>query len=353
MVNELKNETQTEPLIRFFISVIGIVFLAVILMELKSILIPFILAFFLLFLLEPLHRKLKNIHLVFLVSIDLLLISALFWGIYQILVKSYNEFYAAFPVYKEKIIHLSSEIQNYLNTDNSFLNLESISKKIDFSFLAQKIFLSTFDIFTTTFMILLFYVFIVFGQQSLQQAIKKRVKVHNQISESRIVWETIISAISNQVVDYFITKFLLSVLMALLAGFVLWIFNVDFVVIWILLTFLLNFIPTIGAFISIVFPFIFTSIQFESIGYGFLILILLLAIHSIIGNLIEPKLLGEKLDINPLVILLSLFIWGYIWGIIGMLIAVPLISIIKIIFSQYNSPNAVFFNELISLHKSE
>jgi len=353
LVNELKNETRTEPLIRFFISVIGIVFLAVILMELKSILIPFLLAFFLLFLFEPLHRKLKKIHLGLLVSLDLLLISTLFWGISQIFVQSYNEFYTAFPEYKEKIIHFLSGIQGYFGTDNSFLNLESISKKIDFSSIAQKIFFSTFDIFTTTFMVLLFYIFIVLGQQSLQQAIKKRVKFHNQISESRIVWETIISAISNQVVDYFITKFLLSVLMATLVGFVLWILNVDFVVIWILLTFLLNFIPTIGAFISIVFPFVFASIQYESIGFGLLILILLLAIHTIIGNLIEPKLLGEKLDINPLVILLALFIWGYIWGIIGMLIAVPLISIIKIIFSQYNSPNAVFFNELISLHKSE
>jgi predicted PurR-regulated permease PerM len=79
-----------------------------------------------------------------------------------------------------------------------------------------------------------------------------------------------------------------------------------------------------------------------------LVAVVLIIVQNIIGNIIEPKIFGDRLGLNPLVILLSLLLWGYIWGIIGMFLSVPLTAIIKIIFSNSTSKNMRFITNLMS-----
>jgi len=89
-------------------------------------------------------------------------------------------------------------------------------------------------------------------------------------------------------------------------------------------------------------------IQYDSIGYTLVILIVLIVVQNIIGNILEPKIFGYQLGINPMFILISLLMWGYTWGIIGMFMSVPLTAIIKIILSNANSKNLQFINKLMS-----
>ena len=110
---------------------------------------------------------------------------------------------------------------------------------------------------------------------------------------------------------------------------------------------LLYFVPTIGPAVAVLFPTVISIIQYESAGYTLFLLLALVGIQTLVGNVIEPIFLGERLNMNPLVILLSLFIWGYIWGIIGMLLAVPIMSIFQIIFSLSKSPNLQFISALM------
>ena len=89
-------------------------------------------------------------------------------------------------------------------------------------------------------------------------------------------------------------------------------------------------------------------VQFESVPYALIIAAIIVVLQNIIGNLIEPKIFGDKLGLNPLVILLSLLLWGYVWGIVGILLSVPLTAIIKIIISRSDSPNLKLLNDLMS-----
>ena len=129
---------------------------------------------------------------------------------------------------------------------------------------------------------------------------------------------------------------------------VLSLFGIDFSLIIGMFTFLLNFIPTIGSAIALILPVLFTLLQTEAIGLALLIGLIIGAIQTIFFNLIEPMVIGKRLNLNPLLILISVLVWGYIWGIIGMLLAVPLTAIIKIMISNSRSKNLQFISDLMS-----
>ncbi len=355
-------EQNFDPIVRFFISVIGIVFLAIILMELKFILIPYVLAVFLLFLLEPLHKKLKSkgIPLAVVLLGDLLLFAVLIYGISVFVIGAINQFVNTLPFYESRLSIMLADLTKFLglkNVDLTKLNLLSILKELHISSFAQDVLSSTVNFASSIFLILLFYVFSVLGHENVQLAFRKRVNAGQYIDDEKKSnwqeWDVTYSLITEKIQHYFSVKFFLGLGLALATGIVLWLFDVHFIIVWIVVTFLFYFIPTIGPFIAVLFPVIIALIQYQSLGYALFLLLSLVALQTVVGNIVEPKVLGDRLNINPLVILLSLFIWGYIWGIIGMLLAVPIISTFKIILSLSESPNLKFIDELMSSHSLE
>jgi AI-2 transport protein TqsA len=112
---------------------------------------------------------------------------------------------------------------------------------------------------------------------------------------------------------------------------------VEFAIIWGLLTFLLNFIPNIGSVIATILPLLIAFIQFDSVGTLFWLALLLSGVQMIIGNFIDPRVVGRSVNLSPLVVLCSLMFWGWLWGFIGMFLAVPISVIIKIVFENTRS----------------
>ena len=134
---------------------------------------------------------------------------------------------------------------------------------------------------------------------------------------------------------YLTIKTLASFGTAMISYFVLQIIGVDFAAFWALLIFLLNYIPTVGSIIAVVFPFLFAFIQFDTVYPAFIVGILLVGIQFVMGNVVEPKMQGQSLNLSPLVIVLSLVFWGKIWGIAGAFLCVPIMVIINIILSRF------------------
>ncbi len=127
--------------------------------------------------------------------------------------------------------------------------------------------------------------------------------------------------------------------------------GIDYPIVWGLFVFIFNFIPTIGSAAALVFPVLFTLVQFDSFGTVLLVIAIMAGIQTLAFNVAEPMIIGKRLNLNPLLILLSVLVWGYIWGIVGMLLSVPLTAIIKIIISNSTSPNMEFFEHLMSQEK--
>ena len=129
---------------------------------------------------------------------------------------------------------------------------------------------------------------------------------------------------------YLTTKVLISMLTGVLMFIIFSIIGIDFPVVWGMLAFLFNFIPSIGSLVISALSILFAIIQFAPTWPPIIAAaVATVAAQFSIGNILEPKLLGDSLNLSPVVIILSLLIWGYLWGVAGMFLAVPLTVVIK------------------------
>ena len=108
---------------------------------------------------------------------------------------------------------------------------------------------------------------------------------------------------------------------------------------------MLNFIPFIGSLIAIVLPVIFSIVQSLDFSISVLTIVSLIFVQLLIGNFIEPKLMGKSLNLSPIIMIISLGIFGKIWGIAGMFLSVPILVVMLIIFSNFNQTKkiAIFY----------
>ena len=113
--------------------------------------------------------------------------------------------------------------------------------------------------------------------------------------------------------------------------------GVDFAEFWAVLFFLFNYIPTIGAILGVAFPAILMIVQFTSVPLIVSVIAVLIAIPTVINNFIEPRMMGRSLNLSSLVIIMSLILWGSIWGIIGMFLCVPIMVILNIVLAKFES----------------
>jgi AI-2 transport protein TqsA len=144
---------------------------------------------------------------------------------------------------------------------------------------------------------------------------------------------TALFGIGLQVQRYLMTKTATSLATGMLVLVLLTKSGVDFPRLWALLAFLFNFIPNVGSILAAVPAVLLALVQFGPGG------VLLVAggyalINLLIGNLIEPRLMGRRLGLSPLVVLLSLFFWGWVWGPLGMVLSVPLTVIARIVLEH-------------------
>lgn len=133
---------------------------------------------------------------------------------------------------------------------------------------------------------------------------------------------------------YLLLKTYVSLLTGLLSYFVLLAFGLDGAIFWALLIFVLNYVPTVGSLIATLFPSVFAILQFGEIEPFLYILSIVGIIQVAVGNVIEPKIMGSSLNMSGLVVLLSLTIWGAIWGIMGMILSVPITVMMIIVFEE-------------------
>lgn len=357
--------------ITFFITIVGLAVIFIILKELQSIFVPLIIAYFLFFVFSPLNGYLERnkIPKGITILVDILIIVFIFGGISSIIIDSFSRFGAELPGYARKLDAIVSSTALSIGLkDPAFRNfhIEEFIKTIDYKLVAGSIFSSTFSLLGSLLFILFFFIFVVTGHKNIYEAIQRRYterRMHYspialppdakertsgaEASREEVI-QTTFHSLTEQVQKYVTTKFFISLFTGALEGTIVWLFGVDFAIVWGVLIFLLNFIPNIGSLAGIVLPALMALVQFGSIGYALIMLGTLAVVDNIIGNYIEPKIFGDRLGLNPLVVLLSLLLWSYVWGIVGAILSVPLTSMVKILISRSESPNLRFLNDLMS-----
>jgi len=194
--------------------------------------------------------------------------------------------------------------------------------------------LGTFVSFLSTiFLVLIFLIFMLAGRGKLDDKIRRFSA--NSRRSAQIV--EMVDHIDHQVQKYLALKTLISLGSGLLAMVVIMAFGVRYAILWGFITFVLNYIPNIGSFIAKLLPFAFALLQLDSAWPAIWMVAILFVTDAITGMIIEPRIMGKGLGLSPLGILIALFFWGWLWGIPGMILAVPIMVVMKIIASNFSS----------------
>ena len=141
--------------------------------------------------------------------------------------------------------------------------------------------------------------------------------------------------IQRNLVHFIKYKTLLNLLTASIYTIILYSFGINYAYFWGILTFFLYFIPNFGALIATVIALSMALIQINSTNTILLMFLLLLVANFIVGSIIEPKVMGNRLRLNTITVIFGLLFWGFIWGIPGMFLSVPLLVMMKVIFENF------------------
>lgn len=330
------SEKNPNSFLNFVAAVFLVGFLVFVLIELQSILLPLFVALIIAFIFMPLYNFLNNKK--FPPAISIIIIVLLIIIISNIasvfIITSVNSFSTEFPKYEEKFLLIfnnavktfnvsDTELHNFAN----YFNIKSLLATGKLTSTITNIF-SGITSLMGNYIIILFYIIFILSES---KSIEKRISLAFNEEKQTTVKNTI-SDIFTGFKDYISGKTVLSLIQAIVIGIFLWICGVDFYIIWAFLFFFTDFIPNVGSLIASILVAIVMLLQFDNIVTPIVILVVLILIQNIKGNIIEPKIFGAKLDLSPLLLLFSLLFWGYVWGIVGMILSVPIMSMIKIIF---------------------
>lgn len=330
--------------------VIIVIFIGGVVLRLaKPVLFPFSLAVFLSFVLAPLLNFLTRLKIPRAVSIIFILILTFFilYLLGSLFYSSGKAFASAIPEYGQKVNTILASLQDKFNLSQEKWQPVDWVKQLDLGKMGG-ILLDSLGPFlsfiSNLFLILIFLIFILAGKGQVIPKIEQSFNVERASKVSHVLQN-----IDSQVQRYLAIKTVVSFFTGIFALIILMLFGVDFAIVFGFLTFLLNYIPNIGSIIATAFPVIIAVFQFETIWPAFWILIILIPIQMVMGNVVEPRLMGEGLGLSPLVILFFLFFWGWLWGIPGMILSVPIAAVIKIVSS--NIPELQFIAVFMSRGK--
>ena len=337
---ELSTAIQTK-VVAYLLGFISFVLFVYVLMALREILIPFTIAIFLTYLFHPLVSHLKKYGVPTWVSLVLIfiIVSATYYLMGLLIISSLSSFPQNMQAYSANVSKFLQQILTPFNlTVKEFAALFNLDlQEFDFSTVFQGLFkagiiqniFSSFSSMLEDFIIMMiFWVFMVLGKNQFEN----RVKV--AFSKNKTSVEKTINSFNTQLQSYIIIKTIISLIVAVVATIILLAYGVDYALIWGLLTFILNFIPNIGALIATIAPIIIALLEY---GFGFTTIsmtVLLTVNHTVMGSMVEPHYLGKQMDLSPVFVLFSLIFWGWIWGIVGMFLSVPIAAAMKILFSN-------------------
>tara|TARA_B100000749_G_scaffold13585_1_gene10882 strand:+ start:4144 stop:5274 length:1131 start_codon:yes stop_codon:yes gene_type:complete len=236
------------------------------------------------------------------------------------------------PIYQE---NLTTRLENLSFVDMSEFEGQSLPQLLttwlDIPSFLTSIASSLTGILASGGLILIYIGFLFLEQGHFTNKITALVADPNKEQDAN----KIINRIRDDIQKYITIKIITSSLTGMLSYIILRIADVDFAGVWGLLIFLLNFIPTIGSIIATIFPALIALAQSDGYTLFLVVLFGIGALQVCIGNILEPRLMGSSFNLSPIIILLNLALWGYIWGIPGMFLCVPFLIIVTIILSHF------------------
>ncbi len=242
---------------------------------------------------------------------------------------SISSFIVDLPIYEEKLSKMFADLIANINKSGGNINSEQLSNLLDPAQILSYTAVAAGEIgkvLSDSFLIILLMIFMLLEVKILNLKTEMIEKIFGNSLE---YLNTIVVSIRH----YLSIKTYISMITGILIWLWLYVMGIEYAVLWGLLAFLLNYIPTIGSILAAVPTILFALVQqgIEGmlwVGVGYFI------IEMVMGNVVEPKVMGRGLGLSTFVVFLGLIIWGFILGTVGMFLSIPLTITIKIILEQ-------------------
>jgi len=321
------------PINQLFLFLTSMSILIIILKYASDILIPFIISIAIAIILNPLLKYLvkqhipKAIALILILSASLapvFILSGTITAEVSSLIHNVQDISSSF---NQAVEHSTA----YVKTFGITVDKNILSHTLEKSNLSDLLKQMTSQISTQFSNIFLIYFTAAFMLMESEFFYNKMIKITKVNNRDTTAWMHIIAKIKS----YFIIKVKTSILTALWALAVLWYYDVSYLYLWATLVFFLNFIPVIGSIIAAV-----PAIVMAGVDHGVMSAVWVggwyAVINMVVGNIIEPRIMGKGLGLSALIVFLSMTFWGWVFGPAGMILSVPLTMVIKFMFEQYD-----------------
>jgi AI-2 transport protein TqsA len=293
----------------------------------SSLMLPLLVAVFLAILSVPPMRRLQNVGVPTGLAIAIVVILA--FGIVTLVTAvigtSVRQFQDSLPFYRDRLNGIMNDGIHWLQSHGLDVETRALSDLIDTAFLLELVgdtAAGMLAVLSNMLLVVLMLIFMLFEANHLPGKLRRALRdPEADLSD--------FSGSAQRVQKYLSIKSMTSLATGILVTLLTAALGLDFPLLWGLVAFLFNFVPSIGSVIAAVPAVLLALVQF---GFGQAALVTLgyLAINLGIGNGIEPRLMGRKLGLSTLVVFLSMVFWGWVWGPVGMLLSVPLTVILKI-----------------------
>lgn len=258
------------------------------------------------------------------------LIILVIFGVVEMVTFNVEKIIQRFPAYVENSKQMLDSLQSIRGLENLQQRVIGRIEDFDYRPLLRDLLNGLSGLAGNIFLIIVYVGFLLVEEKFFKRKLELSFRHTTKATEVKRIVEQINEAVRK----YVWVKTQMSLLTGLLSYVILLIFGVDFPLLWAFFIFLLNYIPYIGSLVATLFPAAFAVFQFQSFAMFFWIFISIQLVQFAIGNVLEPKVMGHTLNLSPLGVLFALTFWGVIWGVLGMILSVPITSILVIIASR-------------------
>ncbi len=265
-----------------------------------------------------------------------------FIGVVSIIADTGFQIAAEAPYYKNRLFEILSWVDGLVNMIGGWFgqtdfSLKLLEEKMGITAKAQQwlvgIAASTDNVFSQTMMIIIYIAFLFAAQSSFP----KKMDELFPNNEERVRAGRVAMRIRTAVEKYLSVQTLMSLIQTILSYIVMVSLGLDNALFWAMVIFILNYIPIIGGILAVILPLMFALVQFESLTRFGVLAGGLFLVQFIINNTLQPKMMGDSMNLSALVVVIALVIWTALWGGVGAFLSAPLTVIMMIIMAQFSS----------------
>ena len=265
------------------------------------------------------------------------------WAVFttfDLVVANRDKVLARAPQYQESLLATIQKLAVLLRIENepTWATLRrDLFSHVDIHGLLGSMFLSLSSLAVGLIVVLLYATFLMVELRSFDTKIANISDDPRSVARIRLVT----SDINRRIGSYLALKTVISVFLGAVSWVIMLFFGLEFAAFWAVLIAFLNFLPYVGSFLGVLFPIVMSIVQFQDPGLILMLLLALSATQFVIGNILDPYVMGSSLNLSPFAILINLAVWSELWGIPGAFLAVPITAIVTIILSEFPGTRAV------------